>query len=280
MIKAPEHYSYSSIKTWYQCPAKWFRKYLLGEPDTPSYESLIGIFVHKVLENTIRPARPASKRTLLQIREEATRLWSDHEWAIPAVRVPEFKAKVWDCLSALEKIDDPRDADVLAAELEIRTDVEWNNTVIPFLGYIDRVDMTKNGGVTLVDYKTGRRPLYTWYKDALRQLVIYAAALRFTDYEPKPNKARLIYLGSGNTVNSRITKKDMEEATLWFDEGYWHIQRWLAEPESAIRRAVTDMASASHLCGWCPYESDCPTGLERPSRLRSPQHQIRIGPRT
>ena len=272
-----EHYSYSSIKTWYQCPSKWMRKYLYDQPDTPSYESWVGIFVHQVLENVINPETPAAGRTLPVLRKEATRLWTEETWPIPSSLVPDFKLKVWSALSRLEQVDDPKKASVVATELEVRVTLPWLGEHVPFLGYIDRVDETSEG-LVLVDYKTGRRPLARpWQESALQQLMIYAGAMKYL--KPKlgtPVEARLIYLGSNDILASPIRGPLMDKAKAWWMDGYWAIQPWITKGHRLIEdRTLDDLACASHLCGWCPYEQDCPTGRDRSSRHRSPQHQLR-----
>lgn len=276
LAAGPTHYSYSSIKTWHQCPAKWIRRYLFNEiaqPDT--IESLIGQFVHLVLENTIPGARSVD-----QLQHEAKRQWELGEYVsvIEPNQIFMFKHRVWGLLSDYAQLDDPWGRHAVAAEFPLESTVSFRNLRIPFLGYIDRVDQDDTG-VTLVDYKTGRQPALMYHESSMRQLMIYAAAIRDSPDWPyaEPKVAKLIYIGSGEVLWHQITPASIAAAEDWFLEAYLAIQHWAPTAKGQLVRSVDDTASglavASRLCGWCGYEPVCLVGRNRPTRLRSPQHR-------
>ena len=280
------HYSYSRVRTWHQCPAKWVRKYLLQEPETDSFESLVGKFVHEVLENVIPIAswdRPRTDNAGFRLlRKEAKRVWQTGEYAhaLDSRRIFMFKLQSWELLTALRPsvIDDNWGINAVASEYELSVTAEFRNKKIPFLGYIDRVD-ERDGVVTLVDYKTGRMPASMYHDSAMRQLQIYAAAVRHDTTWPygKPQVAKILYLGSGDALFHRITDSSIAEAEDWFLEGVLGIEQVVRQPRTELVKMIArKLPVQSHLCGWCSYESSCKAGQERPNRLRSAQHKIDI----
>lgn len=281
-LLVPDHYSYSSIKTWYQCEARWLRRYLLGEPDAPSYEAKVGTFVHEVLEQVVSPEVEPEQRSLDNLRAAAHKVWNS-DWLadLPGRSEFDFKLKAWTCLSNYAELEPTGSADVTEAELELNAEVEWRGSRIKFLGFVDRVDVANNGAVTIVDYKTGRKPAYMYLESAMRQLMIYADVMRQSDdwTLKAPTTAKLIYLGDGEVARTAITPGYVNEATDWFLEGWLGIRGWLNDKSENLRdkadRALEASATPSRLCGWCSYEHDCEPGQSRPDYLRSSQHRLR-----
>ena len=233
------------------------------------------MFTHQVLENVVNPQIPAGLRTLADMRTEATRLWDTQEWPVEAADVPAFKLKVWDCLNKAATLEDLPSVNVLAAEMPLEAVMTWSGARIPFLGYVDRVDVVDDT-VVLVDYKTGKMPSYQHQADALRQLMVYAAVVAAKPelgVDP-PAKVKLVYLGSGDVLSSDVRPKHLREAVQWFTDGYWSIQAWLNKPADEITdELVHAAATPSALCGWCSYENSCTTGLTRSVYLRAKQHR-------
>ena len=271
----PEHYSYSSISTWYQCRSRWLRRYMLGEPDPSGFEAQVGGFVHGVLEHVVRPDVPHFDRGLESLRTVASSMWAEGEWRndIPSEDVPRFKLAVWEKLRAWGRIE-PEPVFVVANELELRTDLSIEGSRIPFLGYVDRVD-SNSRGTTIVDYKSGRRPIgAVSERESFRQLMIYAAAMRYLDLGyPPPTVAKLIYLGGQpDVLTTEVTTRAINAALDWFREGWAEILGLVENHPEAVERSAETMTTPTKLCGWCSYEQSCPAGWGRPRNLRSRQH--------
>lgn len=75
---------------------------------------------------------------------------------------------------------------------------------ISLLGRIDRVDL-ENGGLHIIDYKTGKMPAL----DDRLQLEIYALILSRSLGKPV-KKASYVYLDSGQAWTARISEKDTQ----------------------------------------------------------------------
>ena len=169
--------SYSSYRTYLECPLRWKYLYIDRLPETPRGYFTFGRVVHSVLEELLRPlvvpaARKAgeaeTQRTLddWQAKDRAgpvprmTRAELlaayDREWLSDGYGSPEEEARYRslgrDLLGRYYdqlEVEQPRPVSV-----EEHLEARWDG--IPIHGYIDRIDRTPDGGLEVVDYKTSR----------------------------------------------------------------------------------------------------------------------------
>jgi putative RecB family exonuclease len=116
-------------------------------------------------------------------------------------------------------------------------------------GYVDRLDVSANGELRVVDYKTGGAPREAFEARALFQLKFYALVLWRTR-GIVPRVLRLIYLKDAEVCDYA---PDAEELVRF--------ERTLMALWRAIQSATEAQdfrPKPSRLCDWCSHQSRCP----------------------
>ncbi|WP_345379039.1 RecB family exonuclease [Pseudonocardia yuanmonensis] len=144
-------------------------------------------------------------------------------------------------------LEDPRAFEPQSRELLVETEL---SSGVPLRGYLDRLDVDAEGGLRIVDYKTGAAPREASEARALFQMKFYALALlelRGT----VPEQLRLVYLGEGG-----------EELTYRPEAGELRrFQRILEAIWAAIREADRTgdfRPRRGPGCDWCAHRALCP----------------------
>ncbi len=117
-------------------------------------------------------------------------------------------------------------------------------------GYVDRLDVARNGALRVVDYKTGSMPREAFEAKALFQMKFYALVLWRTR-GVVASQLKLIYLGDGEA----LTYAPEEGELLRFE-------RTLQAIWAAIERAVATgdfRPNRTRLCDWCDHQALCPS---------------------
>ena len=120
---------------------------------------------------------------------------------------------------------------------------------ITLVGRIDRVDQEAEGGLHIIDYKTGKM------REEIdrNQLYIYALVLSREQQLPV-SKASYLYLEAGEFQTLRPTAADLEQAA---DYVVGTVDRILAERKY--------LATINSYCGTCDFLEICPSKEEIPS---------------
>ncbi len=170
--------SYSSFRTYQECPLRWRFLYVDRLPETPRGYFTFGRVVHTVLEQLVAPlVVPTARRVSESDRQRTLDEWHadsdsgavarwmsseellaayDRAWSSEGYTSPEEESRY----RALGREILLRYYDFLVRERPLPVSVEehlearWDG--IPVHGYIDRIDRTPAGGLEIVDYKTSR----------------------------------------------------------------------------------------------------------------------------
>jgi putative RecB family exonuclease len=149
-------------------------------------------------------------------------------------------------LDAYFTLEDPRLLEPEARELLVEAELESG---LLLRGYIDRVDVSPAGRISLVDYKTGTAPRPAAELRALFQMKFYALALLCLR-GVMPTELRLMYLTGP------------EELRYTPDEGELRrFARTLDAIWAAIRTAEATgdfRPNPGRSCAWCGYKQLCP----------------------
>lgn len=155
-------FSHSALQKFDECQKKYEYKYIYNMPDpTPqSWEAITtGNFIHKILEEVV-------KQNLKNIEEV--------EECAKKINLEEFKDSNLEEVKPLLKIFIERNKEKYNENSLVE---EWLTVYlegIKFIGKADRIDISDNGEVTIIDYKTGKSDIKPKYRNW--QLGLYALA--------------------------------------------------------------------------------------------------------
>lgn len=208
-------WSYSSIKTFEQCPKKYFHLRVAKDvKDEPGEAADYGTAVHLAAEEFIRDGKPIPEK-FAYIRPVVERLA-----ALPGDKMAELKLGIREDYSPCGFFD---------------KDVWWRG--IADLLVID------GHRAWCVDYKTGKSARYADTK----QLDLLAGAVFSHFPEVVKIKSSLIYVVSGELIPKTHVITERSQYLSVFDQQ-------IDQLDAAMENGVWNPKSGP-LCGWCPVTS-------------------------
>jgi putative RecB family exonuclease len=208
--------SYSSYRTYLECPLRWKYLYVEHRPELPRGYFTFGRVIHSVLEELVRPfvvpapRRPGSgdgQKTLddwsvgslsasaprpmdpEELLREYDRVWSSEGYS-SAEEEARYRSLGKELLLRFHDQFVQHPAAPVAVEEHLET--RWDG--IPIHGYIDRIDRTPTGGLEIVDYKTSRELSAEDARDS-DQLSIYQVLVE-NNYAEPVERLTLLHLRS------------------------------------------------------------------------------------
>lgn len=202
-----------------------------------------------------------AERTIEAARTTARALWPEIDTNPAFIELglePDAARRVrWDAWRLVEnyfELEDPADVDVIEREQRIECELDG----VPFVGIVDLVER-RDGEVVVTDYKTGKAPSQRYEGGRLHQVQLYAAALDATG--TRADTARLLYVRS-RSIDVAVTDESIRDATASLRS------TWDA---LAVARDTDEFPpSTGPLCGWCPYQEQCPEGRAEVERRWGP----------
>ncbi len=268
--------SYSSYRTYLECPLRWKYLYVDRRPETPRGYFTFGRVVHSVLEEVVRPlVVPSARRhdggdsqTTLQDWSEpgggsATpargpidaegllalydRLWSSEGYGSPEEE-GRYRSLGRDLLLRYrERLEREPPAPVAVEEhLEAR----WDG--LPVHGYVDRIDRTRDGGLEVLDYKTTRE-LSPVDAAASDQLTVYQVLVEH-NYRAPVERLTLLHLRSLTPLRTPPRGPRALEP----------LHRRMGEVADGIRSEAYEPTPGPH-CARCDFRGICPEFREMPA---------------
>ncbi len=259
--------SYSSYRTYFECPLRWKFLYLDKLPETPRGYFTFGRVVHSVLEELVRPLVVPStrrvgsaelQRTLdewhppttaaatgsLRNAEEMIGLY-DAAWSSDGYGSPEEEARY----RALGRELLLKYRDHLVHEqprpvsVEEHLEARWDG--IPIHGYVDRIDRTSAGGLDIVDYKTSRDLSSEDAKDS-DQLSVYQVLVE-SNYTEPVERLTLYHLRSNTPLRARPRARSTLE----------RLHDRLGTVSDGIRADAFE-PTPGRQCARCDFQAICP----------------------
>jgi len=236
------------------CPLLYRFRCVDRLPEAPSRVATRGTMVHAVLESLFD--LPAAERTLDAARKLLPAAWQRVRGEEPAVdelfagdvdgdAFAEWMASAATLLGNYFVLEDP-------SRLEPESREELIEVVVDGLrlrGYVDRLDVTPDGDIRVVDYKTGSTPREAFEAKALFQMKFYALVLWRTR-GVVPRQLRLIYLSDTDTLSYAPEADELVR-----------FERTLLAIWAAIQRAMQTgdfRPSPSRLGDWCDHKARRP----------------------
>ena len=211
-------WSYSSLKTFQQCPKKYYHlKVAKDIKDDGSEATIYGQEIHKAAEDFVKDGTP----------------------------IPEKFAFIKPVVEALNRIEGEK-------HTEIQLGVTNNNGKLAPCGFFDKgvwyrgiADLLVINGDEgfLVDYKSSKNAKYA----DLKQLDLLAAAVFLHYPEVTKLKSALLFVVSNEFVNK---EHNSQHKLAYFE----HVRYDLERLETAMKTGVWNAVSGP-LCGWCPVKT-------------------------
>ncbi|MFC7244657.1 RecB family exonuclease [Catellatospora aurea] len=240
------------------CPLLYRFRSIDRIPEQPTPEQVRGTLVHAVLEKLFDS--PAAQRTRAVADEMVTPQWERLVAEQPelatlfdaeqAMSREEFLSSATDLLGGYFAVEDPRRLEPAEREqlIEAVLGAQGEQQLL-IRGYIDRLDVSPDGAIRVVDYKTGGAPREAFEARALFQLKFYALVLWRTR-GVVPRVLRLLYLKDAEVCDYT---PDAEELTRF--------EKTLFALWKAIETATAAQdfrPKPSKLCAWCSHQQRCP----------------------
>jgi len=163
--------SYSQLQTYEICPLQYKYQYILRIPTPPAAAASFGSTIHNVLQKFYKGYAEDPSWELNHLLNLLESSWIPVGYT-SAAHQKKMKQEAREMLeNYYHSFHTP---EIKIIDLEKMFKIRIGSTEF-LTGKIDRVDKKKNGGIEVIDYKTGRRPDDKKLKKDL-QLAIYATA--------------------------------------------------------------------------------------------------------
>jgi putative RecB family exonuclease len=236
------------------CPLLYRFRCIDRLPEAPSLVATRGTMVHAVLEALFD--LPAAERTLAAARGLLPAAWERVRQEEPAVdelfaadpdgaRFAEWMASAAALLGNYFDLEDPARLEPASREQLVEVVVDG----LRLRGYVDRLDVTADGDIRVVDYKTGATPREAFEAKALFQMKFYALVLWRTR-GVVPRQLRLMYLADTDTLTYFPEADELQR-----------FERTVLAIWAAIQRAMATgdfRPSPGRMCEWCEHQALCP----------------------
>ncbi|EKD99666.1 MAG: hypothetical protein ACD_22C00213G0001 [uncultured bacterium] len=234
----PAFLSYTQISSFQTCPLKYKYSYVLNIPTPPNHALSFGSTIHDTLRDfhTKLMFEKCSYPDLLAIYEK--------NWQPLGYLNEEHRQEYFENGKALLKKYYDENASTKTKPLAIEKPFNIKIDGIKFYGRIDRIDPLADGGVEIIDYKTGRAKDQ---KDVDKDDQVAFYAIGATEaLNLKPTKLTYYFVEEGKKVSTTRTTKEL--ATIK-DE--------VKEIVEEIKAGDFKAAPGMH-CEWCDYNKICP----------------------
>jgi putative RecB family exonuclease len=220
-------------------------------PELPTVWTVRGTFVHRVLERLFWH-HGRGHRTPAAARAELDLVWTELQQdpdyrtlALSEAEAEQFRAECEVLVDNEFALEDPNEVTPVGIELML----EARLGTVRLRGIIDRLDLTPDGELVVIDYKTGRAPSPAFEHSKLIGVHIYALLCQEV-LGRRPVQVRLLHLKEPTTIIAEPSEqavRGQRTKTL----AVW----------SAIERACRDedfRPRTSPLCRFCRFQAYCP----------------------
>lgn len=233
--------SASSMKTYEQCPRKYYFNYIEKVP-TKHWEHFdLGNLCHKTLEifhKEYMNKTDVDKRSLEQMMGFGFSLARKDFPDMREELLADAKGMLLKYLSLIKKEGVPI---VKGVETSFTFNVTDN---VLIRGFIDRLDITKDKGYKIVDYKTTKNEKYL---DEF-QLLIYGLWLRNNYPDVKNFEGSYVLLRHDSKEKKyKFTMEDVDK-----------VEKKIIKYADMIRDEDSWVPIPTRLCNWCDFKEICP----------------------
>jgi RecB family exonuclease len=258
-LPLPMRESHSSLSTYAACPRRYAFRYVERLPgEVPRWWFTFGSAVHRAFE--------AFDRARIHARHDGTPVPGYEVLAgafgeavdgagCDADEAAGYRARSEPVLRAYLEWASTADTEPLGVELGFGVDVPvaGDGAPVHFVGYIDRVDRRSDGGIEIIDHKTGK-PRSQDEVDRDRQLTAYAfACARGGLRDPATGEV----LPAATRLGLHFAEPGLMVWTTRSTDVLAAFGASLVAQVGAIRRREFASRPGS-ACRWCEYRATCP----------------------
>ncbi len=250
-LETPRSLSPSKVTSFRDCALAFRFSAIDRLPEEPTTWTVKGTLVHQVLEHLFwRHGHGA--RTVAAAAAELDVVWAgmqtDPDFIALALNSGEadaFREEAWSLVQNYFALEDPNEVTPVGVELLLEARVGD----LRLRGIIDRLDLTPDGELVVVDYKTGRAPSPTYEQSKLIGVHIYALLCEEV-LGRRPAEVRLLHLKEPITITTAPSEQSLR------GQRQRAVAVW-----AAIERACRDEDFRPHpspLCNFCRFREFCP----------------------
>ena len=233
--------SASAMKTYEQCPRKYYFNYIERVPRKHWDHFDLGNICHKSLEifhQECMGDRKKDKRTLSQVMGYSFSVARKDFPNMSDIMLQDAKNMLTQYLQLMKNNGIPI---VKGVETSFNFNIKED---VLIRGFVDRVDLMDDGRYKIVDYKTTKNEKYL---DEF-QLLIYGLWLRKNHPDIKSFKGAYILLRHCSKMKEyEFNMEDVDK-----------IEKKIISYADAIRKEDTWMPIPTGLCNWCDFKNICP----------------------
>jgi putative RecB family exonuclease len=247
----PRSLSPSKVSSFRDCALAFRFSAIEHLPEEPTVWTVKGTLVHRALERLFW-FHARGRRTQAAGATELDGAWhemqADPEYlalALPDEDVERLRADAEALVQNYFALEDPNEINPVGIELTLEARVG----AMRLRGIIDRLDLTSDGELVVIDYKTGRAPSPAFEQSRLIGVHIYALLCQEVLGRP-PVRVELLHLKEPTTIIAEPSEQNLrghrkKAVAVW----------------SAIERACENedfRPRTSPLCKFCRFQSFCP----------------------
>jgi putative RecB family exonuclease len=258
-LALPRSLSPSKLSAFKDCPLAFRFAAIDRIPEAPAPHMVKGTLVHSALERLFWD-HPRGERTPEAARAALDLAWGalQEEPDLADLELTEaerdlFVADAAALVDGYFRLEDPDAVDAVGVELTLEADVGG----LRLRGIIDRLDVTAEGELEVVDYKTGRVPSVNQEQQRLGGVQFYALLCEQV-LGRRPSRVRLMYLREPLVIEAQPS-----------DQAVRGTRQRTAAVWTAIERACENedfRPRPSALCNWCSFKFLCPIYGGDPAR--------------
>jgi len=250
-LDLPRTLTPSKVTAFTNCPLAFRFSQIERRPEPPSPHSVKGTLVHAALEGLFWHHR-AGARTPAAAATELERAWDELQADAEFVELgldrdgsDTFLADARVLVDNYFRLEDPNEARAVGVELGVETMVDG----MRLRGIIDRLDVAPDGGLVVVDYKTGRAPSERFERGSLGGVQTYALLCESV-LGRTPSEVRLLYLRQPIAISSVASEQAIRGQ-----------RRRALAVWTAIEKACDAedfRPNVGPLCDYCSFKASCP----------------------
>ncbi|HWE67446.1 MAG TPA: PD-(D/E)XK nuclease family protein [Acidimicrobiales bacterium] len=250
-LELPRTLTPSKVTAFTNCPLAFRFSVIEHRPEPPSPHVVKGTLVHAALEGLFWN-HEAGHRTAAAAEAELARAWdalaSDPEFvqlALPAEEAAAFLADAHVLVQNYFRLEDPNTVRAVGVELGVEMDQDG----LRLRGIIDRLDLEADGGLTVVDYKTGRAPSIRYEQGRMSGVQTYALLCERI-LGRMPVEVRLLHLRDPVMISAFSTAQTLRGQQLRTNAVWGAIERACANEDFRPKTGP--------LCNFCHFKPSCP----------------------